>query len=214
MRAVESSVVVGSDQDVADLAQLSASYTWDSPLAAWLVPDAGDRPGVLLGWYTILIEQAVSHGYADVSKDRRAAAIWLDHTMPLPAPPDYLRRLTSSCGQYTAALLRYGHIVERYRPRAGHVELVLLAANERTASRLLAYRHRRLDEAMVCAYAVARDVEQGRLLAAAGYQAASTCRLPGGPDLVVMVRRPFAAAAAAAAAAVPPSVVAVSEGAA
>lgn len=86
---VDSGLIVGARQaDVADLAILAATATWDGPVAQAVAPDPRLRPGVLHAWYTIWIRHALEHGRVDVSADRRSAAVWLDHTVPLPAPAD------------------------------------------------------------------------------------------------------------------------------
>ena len=189
MRAIHPAVIAGRPEEIATLAHMTAAYTWDTPIAKWLIPDPSARPAVLSSWYSLIIEQAIQYGYADLSGDRRAAAIWMNHTVPIPAPPDYLRRLTADCGPYTLAILQYERILQRHRPRNGHAELVLLAADARTAPQLLAYRHRRLDEAFVPAHTVAADTARHGILTDASYQPASACRLtPNGPTLTVLRR--------------------------
>jgi len=180
--------------DIPDLASMAAATTWDSPVAVWLVPDPERRPGVLHAWYTILIEQALSHGHVDMMINRRAAAIWLDRTQPLPTPPNYVRRLASTCGRHAAAVLRYERLLDRHRPRTAHVYLAVLAATDnRSAASLLAHRHRRLDKAGVPAHTMLAGTEHRRVLTAAGYQLEPSFRLlPGGPEVWPLQRPPRA----------------------
>jgi hypothetical protein len=183
--------IVGAGRaDVADLALLAATATWDGPLAQAVVPDPRLRPGVLHAWYAIVIRHALEHGRVDMSVDRRSAAVWLDHTVPLPAPVDYLRRLTVGCGPYTAGILRYEQFLERHRPRAGHLHLAVLAAEPRPAAVLLAHRHQRLDRAGIAAHAVAGSVEELAVLVGAGYRAGAVIGLPDGLPLWPLWRRP------------------------
>jgi len=186
-------VVSARRADIPDLAPLAAAATWDVPAAVWLVPDPEQRPRVLHAWYTILIEQALRHGHVDMMINRRAAAIWLDRTKPLPVPPHYLRRLTSTCGRHAAALLGYEQMLEQHRPRTAHLHLaVLAAADRRSAAALLAHRHRVLDKTGIPAHATAADAEQARVLTAAGYLPDSPFRLPGGPEIWPLQRPPLA----------------------
>lgn len=179
----QSPVVAAGFDDLPDVVGLAAAYEWDTPVAAWLVPDVLHRPGVLTAWYTIVAEQAVRCGYIDMTADRRAAAIWLDCTGPRQAPANYLRRVTATCGRYSVGLLTYEHLLTQQQPRAGHVRLVTLAADANAAATLLTHRHRRLIQSDIPAYAAASSAEQRGVLTAAGYLPAPPCRLPGGPDL-------------------------------
>jgi hypothetical protein len=180
--------------DVPDLASLAAASTWDSPDTVWLVPDPEHRPAVLHAWYAILIEQALRHGHADMTIDRRAAAIWLDRTRPLPAPAHYLRRLTATCGRHAAAVLRYERLLDRHRPRTAHLHLAVLATTDpSSAAVLLAYRHQDLDRAGIPAHATAATAAHRGVLTAAGYQPEPPFRLlPGGPEIWPLQRPPAA----------------------
>jgi len=194
---VDSRLIVGARRaDVADLAVLAAAATWDGPLAQTVVPDPRLRPGVLHAWYAILIRHALEHGRVDMSVDRRSAAVWLDRTVPLPAPADYLRRLTIGCGPHTAAILRHEQLLERHRPRTGHLQLAMLAARPGPAGVLLAHRHQRLDRAGIAAHAVAGSVDELIVLTGAGYRAGAAIRLPDGPPLWPLWRRPTTGRAA------------------
>lgn len=184
-------LIVGAGRaDVADLADLAATATWDGPVAQALVPDPRVRPGVLRAWYAILIGHALDHGRVDMSTDRRSAAVWLDRTVPLPAPADYLRRLSIGCGPYTAGILRHEQLLERHRPRAGHLRLTVLAARPGTAAVLLAHRHQRLDRAGIAAHAVAGSADELTVLTGAGYRAGRVIEPPAGPPLWPLWRRP------------------------
>jgi hypothetical protein len=191
MRAThQQPVKAAQHDDLPDLVGLTAAYEWDSPAAAWLIPDVRSRPGVLMAWYMIQAEQALSHGYVDMTEDRRAAAIWLDRTRPAPALANYLRRLTSMCGRHAVNLLTYEHLLAQQQPRGGHLRLVALAGAPADAAALLMHRHRPIDESAVPAYATASTSAQCRVLTAAGYVPAPPCRLPGGPDIWPLQRQP------------------------
>lgn len=176
-------VIAAELEDLPEVVGLAAAFEWDSPVAAWLVPDVLSRPGVLMAWFTVLAEQALRHGYIDMTADRRAAAIWLDCTRPRRAPAHYLRRVTSTCGRHSIALLTYEHLLTQHQPRAGHLRLVTLAADAPAAATLLSNRHRHLEQGAIPACATASTAEQRRVLTAAGYMPAPPCRLPGGPDV-------------------------------
>lgn len=200
MRAMNTVVAAGRE-DVSHLAGLAAAYTWDTPAAAWLVPEIQDRPQVLVAWYSLLVEQALRRGHADWTGDRRAAAIWLDNTRPALTLPHYLGRLTAACGRHAIPLLTYQRLLERCGPRGGHLQLVVLAGDAQSAHQLLARRHRSLDRSGTAAFTAAADAAQVKVLTAAGYKLVPPCRLPGGPELLLMRRPPARANLAPAAAA-------------
>jgi hypothetical protein len=194
---VDGGLIVGAGRaDVADLAILAATATWDGPVAQTVVPDPRLRPGVLHAWYAILIRHALEHGRVEMSADRRSAAVWLDRTVPLPAPTDHLRRLTVGCGAHTAGILRHEQLLEAHRPRAGHLQLAVLAARPGAAALLLAHRHESLDRAGIAAYAVAGSVDELTVLTGAGYRAGAVIRLPDGAPLWPLWRRPTTGRAA------------------
>jgi hypothetical protein len=183
-------VIAAELDDLPDLVGLVAAYEWDSPVAAWLVPDVLSRPGVLMAWYSIQAEQALRHGYVDMTRDGRAVAIWLDQARPRRRSAQHLRRVTSACGRHAIALLTYEHLLTQHQPRGGHLRLVALAADAKAAATLLAHRHRCIDGLVVPAYATASSAEQRRVLTAAGYMPAPPCRIPGGPDVWPLWRLP------------------------
>src|SRR3569833_319893 len=113
MRGLRRPVVAADLENVAELVQIVVAHRWDTATAAWLVPEPRARPAVLSAWYSLVIEQAVRYGYADFAADRRSAAIWIDRTVPTPALPDYLRRLTTSCGRYAVRVMQYERILQR-----------------------------------------------------------------------------------------------------
>lgn len=177
-----SPVVAASRSDIPEVVSLAAAYMWDSPAAAWLVPELYLRPGVLMAWYTIWAEHALRHGFVDMTRDGRNAAIWLDRTRPLPPPPQFLHRVTGTCGRHAVSLLEYEHLLEQHQPRSAHMRLVALAADTEAAAALLAHRHEDLDRIGIPAYTTASSTEQCAILTAAGYLVAPPCQLPGGPE--------------------------------
>ncbi|GLZ00845.1 hypothetical protein [Actinoplanes sp. NBRC 103695] len=184
----ETTVMATGRKDISHLAGLATAYTWDTAAAAWLVPEVENRSMVLMAWYSLLIEQALGNGYADWTKDRGAAAIWLDKTQPSLALPHYLapdRRLWPIRVQQ---LLEYQQLLDRCSPLGGHVRLAVLAASGDAAASLLDYRHHSLDRAGIPAFTAATNAEQVKVLTAAGYELIPPCRLPGGQELLLLNR--------------------------
>jgi hypothetical protein len=177
--------------DIADLAALAAATTWDTPAARWLVPDPQQRPGVLHAWYAIQVEHALRYGRVDLLADRSAAAVWLDRSRPTPAPNHYRRRLTSTCGRHTIAVLRYEQLLEKHRPRTAHLQLAVLAApGPEQAAALLAHRHQHLDRIGIAAHATVSSVDERLAMATAGYQSGEPFQLPGGGPAMWALTRP------------------------
>jgi hypothetical protein len=170
--------------DIPAVAALAADRTRQHPAAQWLVPDPGERHRVLYAWYTILVEHALANGQIDILTDRTAAAIWLDHTRPLPEPADYRRRLLTACGEHVDAVMLLTDVLDDHRPTVAHLHLAVLATDRPGAAEaLLAHRHLRLDRTGVAGYALAGTQEHLGVLMAAGYQPAEAIRLPAGPAL-------------------------------
>jgi hypothetical protein len=182
--------------DVADVAELAASYMWDSPLAAWLVAEPERRTSVLVAWYSLVVEQALAAGHTDLTADRRAAAVWLDCTRPVPALPHYARRLTAACGRYAIPLLHHASVIEQRRPRSGHFYLAALAADPQRGRSLLSRRHRQFDHDGVVSYATSVSDDQHAVLVSSGYQHGVVARLPNGPHVPLLYRAPAASATA------------------
>src|SRR4051812_20194462 len=116
MRAIDQpKVIAAHSDDLHDMVELAVTYEWDSPAAAWLVPDVHSRPAVLMAWYTIQAEQALRCGYVDMTRDRRAAAFWLDRTRPHRLPANHLRRVALTCGRYAIRLLTYEQLLVQHQ---------------------------------------------------------------------------------------------------
>lgn len=121
-----------------------------SPLAAsaYLVPDPAERQQVLAGQFIIMVEHALTVGQVDVigSSTPLAAAIWFDHTAPVPPPPDYDSRLKAATGEWHSRFLHLDEILERNHPTDPHHFLLFLAVhpdhqNQGLGSALLDHHH-------------------------------------------------------------------------
>lgn len=192
------SAVRASRDDLPGLAELAAEAAVDEPIGRWLVPEPGQRAGVLRAWYRLLLDQALRYGRIDMLADCSAAAAWIDRTRPVPDLRLALRRLTATCGKHAITLLDYHQLLHQTRPIRPHLDLTMLAApGPASAARLLAHRHRRLDLAGIGTHAVAESPGLRDLLTAAGYHAdrpvAATAEVPVWP----MWRQPVPTAAGA-----------------
>ncbi|MBN1171079.1 MAG: GNAT family N-acetyltransferase [Micromonosporaceae bacterium] len=148
------------------------------PLRAsqWLVPDPVIRRVTMAAQFAILIEHALAFGHVDLLADGSAAAVWFDRTKPMPAPPDYDRRLTVGCGEHAAQFRVLDALFEQHHPADPHHHLAMLAvAGDRQGggrgTLLLRHHHHQvLDDQGIPAYLEAASIRSARLYYREGYR--------------------------------------------
>ncbi|MFI6319006.1 GNAT family N-acetyltransferase [Nonomuraea sp. NPDC050556] len=116
--------------------------------SAYLVPDLSVRREVLAGQFIIMVEHALAVGQVDVigAASPVAAAVWFDHTAPVPPPPDYDNRLKAATGQWHSRFLHLDEVLESNHPTEPHHFLLFLAVhpdhqNHGLGSALLDHHH-------------------------------------------------------------------------
>ncbi|MDF5758281.1 GNAT family N-acetyltransferase [Spongiactinospora sp. TRM90649] len=168
-----------------------------APLAAtaFLVPPPTARHDVMTANFRIFVDHALHHGEIDVIRDGpgiAATAVWFPHTVPLPEPPDYDRRLVAACGEWTERFRVLDTLFEKHHPAEPYHHLAFLAVhpswqNRGLGSTLLRHHHARLDP-RVPAYLEASGLRSRSLYCRHGYLPRAPFHLPDGTPFWPMWR--------------------------
>jgi len=197
-----------NDEDIVSAAGIIATAFSSLKVTEWLVPDAGQRTSVLAGVFQIFAAHAVEHGvvhlisHTDASgvagSESVGAAVWFDHTRPLPPPPDYDRRLASVTGDLVSRFGTLDRLFDEHLPASPHHYLVLLGVIPSTqgagiGSALLQHHHSILETLQLSAYLEASSTGSAQLYRRHGYRAhGANFTLPNGAVFYPMWRDPLA----------------------
>ncbi|WP_328407172.1 GNAT family N-acetyltransferase [Nocardia sp. NBC_00403] len=191
--------------DASRIAELIAVAFHSLEVAAWLVPDSGERAHVLPANFGIGIDQALSDGEIhlldDESGELAATAVWWPQPAGPTSPPgDYTTRLAAACGPATG---RFQVLDQRFADShphtVAHHYLVYLATRPDLQGRglgtaLLRYHHSHLDNHRVPAFLDASSPISRALYQRHGYEClGAPFRLPDGPPMWPMWREPKSA---------------------
>jgi GNAT superfamily N-acetyltransferase len=167
--------------DVTAAAGVVAAAFADLDASAWLVPEIERRRQVLADVFSIVVAHAEDVGvvhllttpppphappiaadgpgmdFTPVGGQVLAAAVWITRTRPIPAPPDYERRLHVSAGRDVARFRRLDELFDQHHPFEPHAHLAFLATHpdhqgRGFGTRLLQHRIRALDATQTAAY--------------------------------------------------------------
>ena len=205
-------------EDAAVAATIIAQGIAEMRVGKWLVPDDDARLGTLAAVLDIYVQDAARTGFVDllveVEKDDCpgggfGVAVWVDHTRPVPPPPDYEDRLWEVAGPQAGKWKVFGNLLnltghhhpgEPSGPPAPHHCLVFLAVEggddpgDTGAAALLERHHTLLDEHGVPAATKVLTPDRAQLYRAHGYIAQGTgAEFVGGSRLVPMLRHPAGA---------------------
>lgn len=186
----------------ADVAHLIATAFDVLPAARWLIPDAAHRQILLPATFLITVEHALAHGEVHIADNGAAAAVWYDHTRPVPPIVDYDTRLAAAAGGYAGRFRTLDQLLAEHHPAAPHHHLALLAVRpdrhgRGLATALLRHHHEHLDRYAIPAYLEASSTTNRRLYRHHGYATGQPFYLPDGPPLWPMWREPGLGAAVA-----------------
>jgi GNAT superfamily N-acetyltransferase len=180
--------------DVDAVAQLIAEAFTTLAVSEWLVEDAAERFKVLADNFRIYVEHALAHGTVYTAAGQ-AAAVWfhLDQE-PVPAPPDYDRRLAAACGPWTDGFQILDDLFERHHPDQPHHYLAFLAVRRQrqgqgVGSALLHHHLDQVDAIGTSAYLEASSEQSRKLYLRHGFKDfGEPFYLPEGPPFWPMWR--------------------------
>lgn len=190
------------DVDAVAVAHLIGDAFSELAVAAWLVPDPGERATVLGKNFEIIVQHALAHGEVQVIDDSDdgslvAAAVWIHHESdePVPPPVDYERRLDAACGKHADRFRTLDELMEKNHPAVHpHHHLALLATRPGLRDRgfggvLLDHHRAVLDANRMPAYLEAASEDSRRLYERHGYSAfGEPFRIPDGTPMWPMWR--------------------------
>ncbi|MDP4510782.1 GNAT family N-acetyltransferase [Nonomuraea turcica] len=172
-----------AEEDAPQVAELIATAFAQLKVVSYLVPDRRERHKILTANFRIFVDHALEHGEIHLIDDAHAAAVWFPHTAPLPAPPDYDRRLAECAGEWVEHFRVLDALFEEHHPAEPHHYLAFLAVhpdrqNQGLGSALLRHHHGRMGG--VAAYLEASSTGSRDLYARHGYQVRDPFALPDG----------------------------------
>ncbi|GAB1641492.1 GNAT family N-acetyltransferase [Krasilnikovia sp. MM14-A1259] len=163
----------------------------------YLVPNVETRDRVYRPYFRILTEHALAAGWIDVTEQLTATAIWypIGERLDLDIP-GYDTRLAQACGEYLRRFVALDRAMHAHHPTGvPHHYLAHLGVHpdrqrQGLGSALLEHHHARLDADGVPAYLEATGSRNGALYRRHGYLPRQGYRVPDGPPLYPMWRRP------------------------
>jgi GNAT superfamily N-acetyltransferase len=179
------------------LSRVIADAFHDLAVSRWLIPDGAARRAIFPGYFRILVEHAMAGGLVCTTPQRTAAALWLPASGPAAPPDGYTGQLAEATGPFLDRFLAFDEELARHH-LAGvlHHHLAILAVRpdqhgQGIGTALLQAHHATFDWQGIAAYLEASDERTRGLYQRRGYTDHGTpIRLPGGPDMYPMVRRP------------------------
>lgn len=180
-------------EDIEPLARVVADTLMVQPTAAWLVPHAAERAGVLLSYARLLLTRGLNEGQVVTTGDQAAVSVWYSRLEPpAPAAP-WVYDLQRNLGSHAPRFALLHAYVDAVVPHSPHYYLAHFAARTGqcgAAHALLSSYHRELDAEGLPAYAeVSGACPRESLIARLGYEPRSPVLLePGGPALWRMWR--------------------------
>jgi ribosomal protein S18 acetylase RimI-like enzyme len=169
-------------------------------LGPWLVLNVDTRFKVYGPYFRLLTEGAQAAGWIDVTDDLAAVALWYPVGDRLDLDiANYDTRLAQACGQHLHRFVTLDRVMHAHHPTGSpHHYLAHLGVHpdrqrQGLGSALREHHHRRLDAEGVPAYLEATGNRNGALYRRHGYLPREAYRVPKGPALYPMWRRPHPA---------------------
>ncbi|MEV1013064.1 GNAT family N-acetyltransferase [Micromonospora sp. NPDC049801] len=174
------------------VAALIADALHPSPLATWLIPDAGPRRRILTDVLGIWIEHAMFYGDIHLTEDA-AATVGFHRYRSIPPPAHYQMRLADAAGPHTGRFDILDRLLAKARPTEPHYELAFLAVRPSSTGAgygtvMLAHHRSRLDHVGLPSWT--STTSHSDLYRRHGYTLRPPIILPDGPTLHPMRRNP------------------------
>ncbi|MFG2051417.1 GNAT family N-acetyltransferase [Micromonospora sp. NPDC048935] len=178
------------------VSELLAQAFLHGPVADWLVPgDPEARWKIYRNYFVMWADDALRRGTVDVNEDLTCVAVWYPPEAIGGHPADYDSWLALVAGPHLERFAQLDQAMAAAHPRPQHEYLAFLAVHPSRqglgqGTRMLAHRHAELDQLQRAAYLEASNERNRDLYLSHGYEVTGEIRLPGGPSLWPMWRRP------------------------
>lgn len=180
--------------DIAELSQTLASAFFGDPVSVWSIPDPRRRAEILPGAFEAVAAADLAHDEVYTTDDVVAGAVW----EPPGAEGDAEQMATvleEVAGEYAPRLFELFELLEQTHPQQPHYYLFLLATRPELQCRGIGSALMRsvleiCDRDEIPAYLEATNERNRALYLRHGFEVTGEIRLPDGPSLWPMWRRP------------------------
>jgi GNAT superfamily N-acetyltransferase len=184
--------------DIEALSQLIAAAFHDLAVSRWLIPDPDARRALFPGYFRIILQHAMAVGLVRTTPQRTAAALWLPATGPGAPPDGYAAQLAEATGPFLDRFVAFDEELARHHPvGVFHHHLAILAVrpdqqDQGIGTALLQAHDATFDWQGIAGYLEASDERTRDLYLRHGYtDHGAPIRLPDGPPMYPMLRRPI-----------------------
>ncbi len=179
---------------VPELSQTLAAAFFDDPVSVWSIPDPRRRAEILPAAFEAIVAANLAHGEVYTTDDVLAGAVW----EPPGAEGDAGQLATvleRVGGEYAPRLFELFELLEQTHPHQPHYYLFLLATRPELQCRGIGSALMRsvletCDRDEIPAYLEATNERNRSLYLRHGFEVTGEIRLPDGPSLWPMWRRP------------------------
>ncbi|MGW5557618.1 GNAT family N-acetyltransferase [Micromonospora sp. NPDC003944] len=182
--------------DLRAVAELLAQAFLHGPVADWLVPgDPEERLKTYRNYFTMWTDDALRRGTIEVNEELTCAALWYPPQALDGHPANYDSWLALVAGPHLERFAQLDRAMAAAHPRLKHEYLAFLAVHPGRqglgqGTWMLGHHHAHLDELQHAAYLEASNERNRDLYLRHGYEVTGEIRLPDGPSLWPMWRRP------------------------
>lgn len=179
--------------DVTAIASTLAAAFYHDPVFTWCYPDAERRRQILPSWFRAVLETNLPHGEIYTTRSDVGAAVWVP---PGVEDDEQLSdNLGDISGEYAASLFGAFELMGEHHPRDLHHYLFLLGTRPDWQGKGIGTALMRpvldlCDRDAMPAYLEATSEHNLRLYLRHGFEVAGEIKLPNGPCMWPMWRRP------------------------
>ena len=184
--------------DSAALTQSLARAFHDDPMTCHLLADEASRPAKLPKLFALLFKLALPFGACDVTSGYEAASIWRPPGhwhMPLWQYVVHAGALLGVFGTGVLKVMQTMDVVEKLHPKEPHWYLQVIGTDPAKqgkgfGGRIMRHRLAHVDASGMPAYLESSKASNIPIYQSFGFEVSGEIRLPGGPVLYPMWRKP------------------------